>query len=47
MKTRKLLLDIYARDTKANPVKPFVLVVAQNTEHAGKLKEMIMSQGLL
>jgi len=41
----KVALDIYARDTKTNPVKPFVLVVSQSTEHAGKLKQMIVSQG--
>ena len=41
----KVALDIYARDSKANHVKPFVLVVSQNTEHARKLKEMIVSQG--
>ena len=41
----KVALDMYARDAKANHVKPFVLVVAQNTEHARKLKEMIVSQG--
>ena len=41
----KVALDIHARDTKANHVKPFVLVVSQNTEHARKLKEMIVSQG--
>jgi len=41
----KVALDIYARDTKTRPVKPFVLVVSQNTEHARKLKEMIVSQG--
>lgn len=41
----KVALDIYARDTKVNQVKPFVLVVSQNTEHAGKLKEMISSKG--
>lgn len=40
----KVALDIHARDTKANHVKPFVLVVSQNTEHARKLKEMIVSQ---
>ncbi|MDR4509312.1 MAG: DEAD/DEAH box helicase family protein [Candidatus Brocadiaceae bacterium] len=39
----KVTLDIYARDNKVNPVKPFVLVVAQNTEHAGKLRKLIMS----
>ena len=41
----KVALDIYARDAKTNLVKPFVLVVSQNTEHARKLKEMIVSQG--
>jgi len=41
----KVALDIYARDMKVDSVKPFVLVVSQNTEHAGKLKEMISSQG--
>jgi type III restriction enzyme len=41
----KVALDIYARDAKTNLVKPFVLVVSQNTEHARKLKELIVSQG--
>jgi len=41
----KVALDIFARDMKANPVKPFVLVVSQSTEHAGRLKEMIASKG--
>ena len=41
----KVALDIHARDTKADLVKPFVLVVSQNTEHARKLKEMIVSPG--
>jgi len=41
----KLALDIFARDTKTRPVKPFVLVVSQTTEHARKLKEMIVSKG--
>jgi type III restriction enzyme len=40
----KVALDIYARDNKVNTVKPFVLVVAQNTEHAGKLRELIVSR---
>ena len=39
----KVALDIFARDNRARLVKPFVLVVAKDTEHAGKLKEMIMS----
>ncbi len=41
----KVALDIYGRDTKTTTVKPFVLVVSQSTEHAGKLKQMIGSQG--
>ncbi len=41
----KVALDIFARDMKASPVKPFVLVVSQSTDHAGKLKEMIASKG--
>jgi type III restriction enzyme len=41
----KVALDIYARDAKARLVKPFVLVVSQNTDHARKLKEMICSPG--
>ncbi len=39
----KVALDIYARDNKVKPVKPFVLVVAQDTTHAGKLKHLIIS----
>jgi len=39
----KVALDIYARDTKTEPVKPFVLVVAKDTTHAGKLTELIIS----
>ncbi|HLG30110.1 MAG TPA: DEAD/DEAH box helicase family protein, partial [Candidatus Brocadiales bacterium] len=39
----KVALDIFARDNKIPPVKPFVLVVAKDTEHAGKLKELIVS----
>ena len=39
----KVTLDIYARDNKTARVKPFILVVAQQTEHAGKLKELITS----
>lgn len=39
----KAALDIYARDTKTRRVKPFVLVVAKNTEHAAELKELITS----
>lgn len=39
----KIALDIYARNTKVDMVKPFVLVVAKDTEHAGKLKSLIQS----
>ena len=39
----KVALDIFARDNKASLVKPFVLVVAKDTEHARKLKELIVS----
>jgi type III restriction enzyme len=39
----KVALDIYARNNKATPVKPFVLVVAQNTDHAGRLMALIKS----
>lgn len=39
----KVALDIYARDNKVSIVKPFVLVVAKDTDHARKLKELIVS----
>jgi type III restriction enzyme len=39
----KVALDIFARDNKMPLVKPFVLVVAKDTDHAGKLKELILS----
>jgi len=39
----KVNLDIYSRDKKVKPVKPFVLVVAKDTDHASKIKEMIES----
>lgn len=39
----KLALDLYARDQKTKTVKPFVLVVAKDTDHARKLKELIIS----
>ncbi|OQZ04430.1 MAG: hypothetical protein B6D34_03535 [Candidatus Brocadia sp. UTAMX1] len=39
----KVALDIYARDNKVKPVKPFVLIVSQDTTHAGKLKQLIIS----
>ncbi|OIO15586.1 MAG: hypothetical protein AUJ54_12655 [Ignavibacteria bacterium CG1_02_37_35] len=37
----KAALDIYSRDSKTELVKPFVLVVAKDTNHAGQLKRMI------
>jgi type III restriction enzyme len=39
----KVALDIYARDNKVKQVKPFVLVVAKDTTHAGAIKELIAS----
>jgi type III restriction enzyme len=39
----KVTLDIYSRDNKIRQVKPFVLVVAKDTDHAGKLMELIKS----
>lgn len=39
----KVALDIYGRDNKINIIKPFVLVVAQDIDHARKLKELIVS----
>jgi type III restriction enzyme len=39
----KVALDIYARDNHVDPVKPFVLVVAKDTQHASDLIGMIKS----
>lgn len=39
----KVALEIFARDSKQRKVKPFVLVVAKDTDHAGKLKDLIQS----
>jgi type III restriction enzyme len=39
----KIALDIYARNNKVDMVKPFVLIVAKDTEHAGRLKNLIQS----
>lgn len=39
----KVALDIYARDSKCEMVKPFVLVVAKDTEHASKIRTLIQS----
>lgn len=38
-----MALNIYARDNKVKPVKPFMLVVAQETTHAGKLRHLIIT----
>ena len=40
----KVALDIYARDTGFNRVKPFVLVVAKDTAHAAQIKDLIVSR---
>ncbi|MDO8526477.1 MAG: DEAD/DEAH box helicase family protein [Deltaproteobacteria bacterium] len=40
----KVALEIYARDNRVAQVKPFVLVVAKDTDHAAQLKELMMSQ---
>ncbi len=39
----KVALDIFARDNKTNLIKPFVLVVAKDTDHARKLMGLIVS----
>jgi len=40
----KVALEIYARDEKCRLVKPFVLVVTRDTDHASKVKALIQSQ---
>lgn len=42
--TVKVELETYARNTGANAVKPFVLVIARDTTHATKLVELIQSE---
>jgi type III restriction enzyme len=39
----KVALDIYARDTSSRLVRPFVLVVARDTDHAKEIRETIES----
>jgi type III restriction enzyme len=39
----KNALDIYARDSRTDFVKPFVLVVAKDTDHATQLRALIQS----
>lgn len=41
----KLQLDLFARDRGEKAVKPFMLVVAQTTEHARSLRTLIESDG--
>ena len=41
----KVALDIFARDNKLPIVRPFVLVVAKDTEHAAALRELVASNG--
>lgn len=40
----KVALDIYSRDTGNRLVRPFVLVVAKDTDHAKEIHEMIESE---
>ncbi|MFQ5788267.1 MAG: DEAD/DEAH box helicase, partial [Thermodesulfobacteriota bacterium] len=39
----KTALDIYARNNKAEMIKPFVLIVAKDTGHAGQIRSLIQS----
>jgi type III restriction enzyme len=39
----KVALEIYARDEKCRLVKPFVLVVTRDTDHASRIKSLIQS----
>jgi type III restriction enzyme len=39
----KVALDIYSRNTENRLVKPFVLVVAKDTDHANEIREIIES----
>lgn len=41
----KVRLETYARETEQNIVKPFVLVIARDTTHAGELLKLIQSDG--
>ncbi|OGZ77100.1 MAG: hypothetical protein A2312_02715 [Candidatus Staskawiczbacteria bacterium RIFOXYB2_FULL_32_9] len=40
----KVALDIYSRDTGNRLVRPFVLVVARDTDHAKEIRDMIESK---
>lgn len=39
----KVSLEIYAKNSRTTTVKPFVLIVAKDTTHAGEIKAMIES----
>src|SRR5690606_32959154 len=41
--TTKVELEIYARETEQRVVKPFMLVIARDTTHAGQLLKLIQS----
>ena len=41
----KVRLETYARETEQKIVKPFVLVIARDTTHAGELLRLIQSDG--
>src|SRR6266404_3154925 len=41
----KVRLETYARETEQDIVKPFVLVIARDTTHAGELLRLIKSDG--
>src|SRR6185369_8381417 len=41
----KVQLETYARETGNQIVKPFVLVIARDTTHAGQLLQLIQSEG--
>lgn len=41
----KTALELFARDNRVDVVKPFVLVVAKDTDHAAMLMDMIKSNG--
>jgi type III restriction enzyme len=43
--TTKVELLTYARENNVKVVKPFILVIARDTTHAGQLKDLIESQG--
>ncbi len=40
----KIEIKIYSQDARIGAVKPFVLVVAKDTQHAAKLKDLIVSK---